>query len=260
MEYVKYILIGVAGGTLSGLLGIGGGFIVIPALIYFTTTGTKQATAISMVQIFFASAFGTLFNYLKKTLRIKYALYFGIASMGFTFAGSYLTKYFTDTTIKIIYLSAITLSLALFIIRSCLEKIGKAVECCRIEDAALEKRKLFKAIPLGMAAGFLGGILGVGGGFLYVPLLVFFLDLPLKVAIGTSLMIILFNSIPGVIGKILSVEFNYITALIIAVSSVAGARLGTYINQKVKPLIIRVIFIFMLLVIIGRVAFDLAGF
>jgi uncharacterized protein len=260
MEYVKYILIGVAGGTLSGLLGIGGGFIVIPALIYFTTTGAKQATAISMVQIFFASAFGTLFNYLKKTLRIKYALYFGIASMGFTFAGSYLTKYFSDTTIKIIYLSAIILSLALFILRSCLEKAGKAAECCKIEDAALEKRKLFKAIPLGMVAGFLGGILGVGGGFLYVPLLVFFLDLPLKVAVGTSLMIILINSIPGVIGKVLSVEFNYITALIIAVSSVAGARLGTYINHKVKPIVIKIVFIIMLIIIIGRVAFDLAGF
>lgn len=260
MEYLKYVLIGFAGGTLSGLLGIGGGFIVIPALIYFTNTGAKQATAISMVQIFFASASGTLFNYLKKTLRIKYALYFGIASMGFTFAGSYLTKYFSDATIKIIYLFAVILSLSLFVLRLYREKKANSAQSCNIEDAAIEKRNLFKAIPLGMVAGFLGGILGVGGGFLYVPLLVFFLDIPLKVAVGTSLMIILINSIPGIIGKIISVEFNYITALIIAASSVAGARLGTYINHKVKPIIIRVVFIIMLLVIIGRVSFDLAGF
>lgn len=260
MEYLKYIIIGVAGGTLSGLLGIGGGFLVIPALIYFTSTGAKQATAISMVQIFFASAFGTLFNYLKKTLMIKYALYFGIASMGFTFAGSYLTKYFSDASIKIIYICSVIFSLLLFILRPYIEKIWKTPEHSKIGDNELDKKKLFKAIPLGMAAGFLGGVLGVGGGFLYVPLLVFFFNLPLKVAIGTSLMIILFNSIPGIIGKVLTLDFNYITALIIAVSSVAGARLGTYINQKVKPLIIRVIFVIMLLVIIGRVAFDLAGF
>ncbi|MBN1299289.1 MAG: sulfite exporter TauE/SafE family protein [Actinobacteria bacterium] len=260
MEYIKFILIGISGGTLSGLLGIGGGFIVIPLLIYFTDTDTKAATAISMVSILFSSVFGTIFNFLKKTVKIKYALYFGIASMGFAFAGSMLTRYFSDTAIKIAYLCTIILSLALFILRMYFIKKGKADESHNIENPAFEKKKLFKSVPLGAAAGFLSGLLGVGGGFLYVPLLTFFLDLPLKTAVGTSLMVIIFNSVPGVIGKFLTIEFDYINALIVAVSAIAGSRLGTYINHKVKPVIIRIVFIFMLLVIIGRVAFDLAGF
>ncbi len=62
------------------LLGIGGGLIILPILIYFTDVGLKAATAISAVQVFFASSFGTIFNRLQKTINFRYATNFGISS------------------------------------------------------------------------------------------------------------------------------------------------------------------------------------
>lgn len=252
MEYIKLILIGLAGGTVSGVLGLGGGVIMVPLLIYLVSLDVKTATAISMVQIFFASASGTLFNLLEKNIKVRIAVYFGLFSMAFSFLGSFLTKYIPDMTIKILYLIAVLASLSMFIIRSFVKRHIKQIE----ED---DRKKILKVIPLGAVAGFMGGLLGVGGGFLYVPVLVFFLGLPIKLAVGTSLMIILFNAVLGVIGKTLSVDFNWITALIISVGAVGGARLGTFIKQKIKPIYIQITFMLVLLAIIVRVILDLTG-
>lgn len=256
MEYVIYIVIGICGGTLSGLLGIGGGIVIIPLLLYFTGLDIKTTTAVSMVQIFFASLSGTIFNYIEKNIKIKYALYFGIFSMIFSFIGSFFTGHIPDITIKILYLATVIISLAMFIVRSFFIREKNMEQVSEKTDFKSENRKLLKVVPLGAVAGFLGGVLGIGGGFLYVPVLMFFLDLPLKTAIATSLAIILFNSIPGVIGKIISIDFNWITALIISLGSVGGSRLGTYIKSKARPIVIKVIFIVTLLTIIIRVIID----
>lgn len=257
MKYLIFISIGLIGGTLSGLLGIGGGVVMIPMLIYFTNTDIKAATAISMVQIFFTSSFGSLFNYLEKNIKIRYAFYFGISSMVFSFAGSFLTRYIPETVIKTTYLFAVTASLAMFIARSFITKENNKIAYINKSDTDTEKKKILKLLPLGAVAGFIGGILGVGGGFLYVPVLIFFLGLSLKSAIATSLAIVFFSSIPGVIGKIISVDFNWITALIISAGAIGGSRLGVYIKSKAKPSAIRIVFIIVLIVIIVRVVIDL---
>jgi|LGVF01.2.fsa_nt_gb uncharacterized membrane protein YfcA len=253
MQYLTFLLLGFIGGTASGLLGIGGGIVIIPLLVYITNISPKAATAISMIQVFFASSFGTLFNYLQKNIKIKYAVYFGISSMAFSFLGSFLTKYIPDLTIRIIYfLSAIT-ALALFLSR---RKEDNKVS----KEIVFDKNKFLKVVPLGVFAGLIGGILGVGGGFLYVPMLIYFFNFPIPIAVGTSLMIVLFNSVPGVIGKVISVEFDIVTAVIVAVGAIGGSRLGTYLNKRVKPLIIKIIFIIIIMLIIVRVAIDLYSY
>lgn len=95
------------------------------------------------------------------------------------------------------------------------------------------------------------------GGFLYVPILIILFGLPIKVAVGTSLLIMLFNAIPGIIGKLLTVRFDIYTGFVVAIGAIGGARLGTYIHKKVKDNIIKIIFIVLLIIIIARVGFDL---
>jgi len=149
MEYLKFLLIGIIGGVVSGLLGVGGGIVMVPLLLYFTDINIKAATAISMVQVFFASSFGTLFNRLQGNIRLKYALYFGLSSMTFSFLGSFFTKYISDIVIKIIYLFAVLVAISLFFLRN----------SRREKEAAFNKSKLFKVIPIGALAGFIGGVL-----------------------------------------------------------------------------------------------------
>ncbi len=247
MEYVTFILIGLIGGTVSGLMGIGGGTVIIPLLLYLSGIDIKVATAMSMVHIVFASIAGTIFNYYQKTIIFKYSLYLGLSGMLFSFLGGYLTKYIPDLTIKIMYLAALTISFILLLLRS------------RITSHKINPSKsdLYKIIPIGAVAGFMAGILGIGGGFLFVPALLFFMGLPMNIATGTSLGAIIFTSIPGLAGKILSVDFNILFGVIVGLGGIGGARLGTYLKRKIKPVAIRIIFILFSVAVFARVLIDI---
>ena len=247
MEYLKFLLIGVVGGTVSGFFGIGGGIVMIPLLVYFVGVELKAATAMSMVQIVFSSISGTLFNYFQKTINFKYSAYFGVSAAAFSFLGSYLTKYIPNLAIKIIYLFAVIASLILFFLR-------RKIEDKNLDGSAV---RFYKIMPVGAVAGFTAGLLGVGGGFLFVPALLFFCSLPMKIAVGTSLGAIIFVSIPGVIGKVISVDFDVVLAIAIGIGAVGGSKLGTYLNRKVNSKIIRIFFALLLLTMITRVLIDL---
>ncbi len=255
MEYLKFFGIGILGGAVAGLLGIGGGVLIIPILLYITSVEVKVTTAISVIQVFFASSFGTLFNYLQKTINFKYAAVFGLSSSVSYFFGSYFTKYIPNTTIKIIYLCCVILAAILFIIKKSNKDSSNDNEVA--SNLVPDKKAYFKIIPIALVAGFAFGVLGVGGGFLYVPLLVLLFDFPLGIAIGTSLAIVFFNAIPGVLGKLLTVKFDFLIGIFVAIGAIVGSRVGTYLNKKIKPQIIRIIFIILLTVIIVRVAIDL---
>jgi len=255
IEYLKFFGIGILDGIIAGLLGIGGGVIILPILLYITNVEVRVATAISVVQIFFASSFGTLFNWFQKTINFRYALIFGISSGITYFFGSYFTQFIPGNTIKIVYLCAVILALVLFFIKRDSKGSNPDLELAarRVPD----KLDYFKIIPIALVAGFAFGVLGVGGGFLYVPLLVLLFDIPLKVAIGTSLMIVLCNAIPGITGKLLSIRFDIFIGLAVAVGAIAGSRIGTYLSKKISAKIIKIIFIIILAIIIARVGWDI---
>jgi len=247
LEYITFLLIGLVGGTVAGLMGIGGGTVIILLLLYLSGVEVKAATAMSMVHIVFASISGTMFNYFQKTIIFKYALYFGLSSMAFSFLGGYFTKFIPDLTIKIMYLAALTVSFVMLLLRS------------RISSHKTEptKKDIYKIIPIGAIAGFMAGILGIGGGFLFVPALLFFMGLPMNLATGTSLGAIIFTSIPGLIGKVISVDFNILFGVIVGIGGIGGARLGTYLKTRISQKVTRVLFILFFIVVFARVIIDI---
>jgi uncharacterized protein len=247
LDYIIFLLIGVVGGTVAGLMGIGGGTVIIPLLLYLSGVEIKAATAISMVHIVFASISGTIFNYYQKTIIFKYALYFGLSSMAFSFLGGYFTRFIPDITIKIMYLAALTISFVMLLMRS------------RIAEHRTEpsKKDIYKIIPIGAVAGLMAGILGIGGGFLFVPALLFFMGLPMNLATGTSLGAIIFTSIPGLIGKAISVDFNILFGVIVGIGGIVGARLGTYLKTRIDQKVTRIIFILFFVAVFARVIIDI---
>ena len=255
MEYLKFLGIGILGGVTAGLLGAGGGVFIIPILIYAANIEIKVATSISMVQVFFASSFGTLFNWLQKTINFKCALIIGLPGAVSYFFGSYFTNYIPAIAIKIIYLFVVVLALALFFLKKKNEPKKDVDEI--VPEFSIDIKAYYKVIPIALIAGFAFGVLGVGGGFLYVPLLVLIFNFPLRLAIGTSLLIVLFNAVPGIAGKLLSVRFDFFIGMAVAAGAIGGSRLGTYLSRKLKPQVTRIIFMVLLSVIIIRVAFDL---
>ena len=257
LEYLEFFGIGILDGVIAGLLGIGGGVLILPILTYIMGVEWKIATAISTIQITFASLFGTIFKWLQKNINFRYAILFGIPTGIARFFGSYFTDRIPGLTIKFIYLASVLLALVLFFIK----RKDQGIEMS--EEAGVRKvpvkRDYLIIIPLGLVAGFGLGILGIGGGFLYVPILILLCGLPLKVAIGTSLMVVLFNAAPGLAGKLLSVKFDIWIGVAVALGAIAGSRIGTYLSKKLSSKVIRIIFIVLLVIIIGRLAWDLYG-
>ncbi len=253
MEYIKFLGIGIVGGTAAGLLGIGGGTIIIPLLLYFTGMEIKAATAVSMVHITFASISGTIFNYFQKTIIFKYSLYFGLSGMAFSFLGAYLTKYIPGPALKIIYIFALTTSFILLLLRS---------RISRERDWGLPptRKDLYRIIPVGAVAGFTAGLLGIGGGFLFVPALLFFFGMPINIATGTSLGAIIFTSIPGLAGKFLSVDFNVLFGIVVGTGGIAGVWIGTYLKRKTSPRAIRLLFILFFIIVFTRVVIDIVSY
>jgi len=186
MEYLEFFGIGVLGGIVAGFLGIGGGMLVLPILLYITNVEVKIATAISALQTFFAGSFGTLFNYLQKTINIRFGFILGLTSAVSYFFGSYFTKYIPATAIKMVYICAAILSIGLFYIK---RDSGRDIKESSIAvNLVPDKRCYFKVIPI---------------------------------------------------------------------SSIAGSRIGTYLNIKTKPKVIKITFIILLVITIIRVAIDL---
>jgi uncharacterized membrane protein YfcA len=153
-----------------------------------------------------------------------------------------------------IYLGSVILALVLFYLK---RNNNNDNDFMAAAQRVPSKIDYFKIIPIALVAGFSFGILGVGGGFLYVPLLILLFELPLKIAIGTSLMIVLFNAVPGIIGKVLSIEFDIFLGISVAVGAVIGSRIGTLINRKLNEKVIKIVFTLLLTVIIIRVGWDL---
>lgn len=111
-------------------------------------------------------------------------------------------------------------------------------------------RRLIGLACIGLVAGFLSGLFGVGGGILIVPALVFLIGMPQKISAGTSLAAIVPTSLVGVISYLLTNSVDWIMALLLALGSVIGAQIGTYLLDRVNKRALQIIFLAFLVVVI----------
>ena len=102
------------------------------------------------------------------------------------------------------------------------------------EKDTLQQYKMLSLLVPGLIVGFTTGLLGAGGGFLIVPALVLFLHLPMKTAIGTSLLIIAINSIFGFVFSIGRYHFNWNILLIFTALAIGGVIIGSMLSQKIN--------------------------
>jgi hypothetical protein len=109
---------------------------------------------------------------------------------------------------------------------------------------------LILGIPIGLAVGFLAGLLGTGGGFLIIPVMVYFLKIPLRVAIGTSLLSILVTSLGTIWAKLGVKQIDSSITLLVLVGSIGGAFLGARVSKKLPVKLLRLALISLLLVIL----------
>lgn len=225
-------------GLILGLMGGGGSILTVPLLVYIMGINPVIATAYSLFIVGTTSAFGSIPNHFKGNISYKTGLTIAIPS----FIAVYLTRRFIVTAIPDIIVDTHsiiihrnTFIMVLFAIIMLMASISMLTR--KINDSNIEAAKQLNyvyVLPSIAAVGIFMGVVGAGGGFLMIPMLVFFGGLPMKKAIGTSLFIIAINSLIGFSGDVQTINIDWHFLLFFTVISVFGIFVGTYLHKFIN--------------------------
>ena len=217
--YSLAVLIGLS----LGLLGGGGSILTVPILVYALGMDAKLSIALSLAIVGATSFIGSAAHFKAKNINIKVALAFGPVAMLGTYMGAKLSI-FMSGALQLILFSIVMLIASIFMFRG-----NKNLE---------SKQKKPLNYPLiiteGILVGILTGIVGVGGGFMIVPALVLLAHIPMKQAIGTSLLIISLKSFAGFIGYLnteLIIPWDFLFKF--SFFTVSGILIGSYLVKYV---------------------------
>lgn len=238
MELAGYIAAALIGISL-GLIGGGGSILTMPVLVYLFRISPALATSYSLFVVGSTSLVGAFNSYKKGLISIKTALLFGLSSIATVF----LTRKFIVPKIpKEFVIGSITISesfliMCLFAVLMVFASVSmiknKNKETADIPDER-DIHHLPKLFLYGIGIGIVTGLLGAGGGFLLIPTLVLLGHIPMKEAIGTSLLIIALNSLIGFTGDIGHFEIDWFFLFKITVIAITGIFAGGYLGKKIS--------------------------
>ena len=223
------LVIGSLTGFLSGLLGVGGGFIMVPLLI-LAGTPTNTAIGNSLAYIIFTGTAGVLQH--RRLNNCSTRLVLPIAASGMITAqlGAIATS-FVETSILELLLALILIAAAWRMTRTPSQQQPPDPDNCTIKTPT--------SLLIGSAVGFLSGLIGVGGGFLLTPLMVNTLGIPIHLSIGSSLLAVSAFAVSGTIRHTLMGNIDPILAVALTAGGVTLAPLGATATKKCSPKLLR---------------------
>ena len=275
-----FLLFGLGGlvGILSGMFGVGGGFLMTP-LLFFIGIPPAVAVATEANQIVASSFSGVLAHLRRRTVDLKMGTVLLVGGLVGAALGVVVFNYLkslgqVDLLVRLCYVVFLGIIGSLMFVESL-----NAIRRSR-GDKPVAKRKnhtwihglpfkmrfrvsglYISVIPpmlVGVAVGILAAIMGVGGGFIMVPAMIYLLGMPTKVVVGTSLFQIIF--VTG-FTTLLHATTNYTVdmalAVLLLVGGVVGAQIGTRIGVRLKAEQLRILLAVMVLAVCGKLALDL---
>ena len=232
-----YVLIGGIGllsGFLSGMLGIGGGIVMAPLLLYvpplfgFEPLPMRMVAGLTIVQGLVACICGALSHRQFRMVSERLSLYMGISIFIAAMTGGAGAGYVSNQILLVIF-AGLALSGAFLIL------IPVKGEC---EDPDVKCLTFYRwrAVTSTSVVGLLGGSIGQGGSFILIPLMTAFIRIPTRIAIGSNLAIVLLLSMAGFIGKAATGQIEWLMAVPIVLTVVPAARAGSLVSQRVPVL------------------------
>ncbi|QIP12568.1 sulfite exporter TauE/SafE family protein [Spirosoma aureum] len=233
-------------GFCLGLMGGGGSMLTIPVLVYLLGIDPVLSTAYSLFVVGTAAIIGTI-NYIHEQIHYRIALLFSIPSSGVVFL---IRRYviptipdpvFVHESFQLSKALAFLLFFALIMLVASFSMI-KGERSQENSGAVLPQYRDSLTILTGLLAGSLTGLAGIGGGFLIIPALVILMRLPMKKAVGTSLLIIAVNSFTGFLSDTTIERFNWPFLLVFTSLAVLGILVGSYVSRFVSGRRTRMLF------------------
>lgn len=234
MEYIGYLASIIIGITL-GLIGGGGSILTIPILVYLFHVSPKLATTYSLFIVGFTAAIGAVKQYRMGNIKLKSAMLFAFPSLiTIIFVRKIILPLVPETIFNFngFVLTKAIFIMALFAVLMIAASYSMIKKSNETTITATENR--LEVIIIGTSVGIVTGFLGAGGGFLIIPALMFFTGINMKQAVGTSLVIIAFNSLFGFLGDVVNgVNIDYTFLLTIVAFATVGIFIGTMLSKKI---------------------------
>jgi uncharacterized membrane protein YfcA len=239
LEVLGYLLAALVGISL-GLIGGGGSILTVPILVYVLGISPILATSYSLFIVGFTSLIGAFNNYRKGLVNIKVALLFGVSSISTVFISRKIVLPKIPAVLMYIGDFQVTQAMATMVLFALLMLLA-SVAMINDKQADIDSgtfntsniTPVFKLLSLGILIGLATGFLGAGGGFLLIPSLVLILKMPMKNAIGTSLLIIALNSLIGFTGDLGHFEFDWKFLIFITLIAIMGIFAGGLLANKI---------------------------
>lgn len=236
MEIIGYISSVIIGLSL-GLIGGGGSILTVPVLVYLFGVEPIIAGAYSLFIVGTSSLVGVFPKYKQDLISIKTAMVFGIPSILAVFTTRKYILPSVPNELMLVGDIIITKSIVMMVLFAVLMVAASVSMICdkKVRAKVLEQKMNYPMLIIeGIVVGVLAGLVGAGGGFIIIPALVKLSKLPIKTAIGTSLLIIASNSLIGFVGDISTSANSIDWYLLLTVTSlsVGGIFIGSFLSKK----------------------------
>ncbi len=216
------LLLSISIGVALGFFGGGGSILTVPLLVYVFGLPPREAIASSLLVVATASAFAALEHARAGNLRARVALLFGAAGMAGAYLGAQVAAWIAEGVLLLLFAAMMALT-ALAMWRG------------RTAPVAARESSPGRLALQGFVVGSFTGLVGAGGGFLIVPALVLWAGLPMPAAIGTSLLVIVLNSLAGFAGYVSQVRVDFGLVAAVAGCAIAGSFTGSRLSRLVPP-------------------------
>lgn len=245
MDAVLLFCLGGVIGMLSGLLGVGGGLIMIPALMYglpmvgCAALGIKAATGASAMQAVASGLSSSWAHTRRKTLLWGVALPLGLAALGGGYWGALVSGQMSDHTLKLLLVALIALVMLMFGRNKAHHHAHAQTPLTLTLRQALRLPGLGIAAVLAVGVGVLSGILGIGGSLFLIPIMTMGLKLPMRNAIGTGSATVLLISAAALLGKWQAAILPVHEAVLLTAGAFLGGMIGARLTSHVSPIFLK---------------------
>lgn len=223
-------------GLSLGLLGGGGSVLTVPIFVYVMGYEAKQAIAMSLIVVGTASLVGAARHWRAGRVDLHVAISFGLVAMVGSYGGARLAKFISGPT-QLLLLAIVVCAAAISMARTARPNAAELPASNLPDSGGLQSA--WRLAPVAIGVGLLTGLVGVGGGFLIVPALVLLGRVPIKLAIGTSLLVIAMNCVAGIVGYLGHVAIPWDVVSLFTAVAIAGLFAGSHLVGLVSPASLR---------------------
>lgn len=268
-----FVALGIGIGTLGTLIGVGGGFILLPVLaLLFPQEATGVLTATSLAVVAANATSGAIAYARQRRIDFRSGAAFALATLPGSIAGALLARAIPRGPFDVAF-ALVLLALAVVVVRARPDERPHDPEGLvwgrtprELVDAAGTVHRYHVEMPLGIALsfviGFASSLFGIGGGFIHVPVLIAVLGFPVHIATATSQFLLAMMAIVGTATHVAAGDLSEVWPRVVylGIGAVAGAQLGARLSTRVRgPVIVRVLAIALVIVAFRLAAQGLLG-